>query len=89
MTVRVDSAGHKTVTRKRAIHVAAEDGHAAVVAELLAAGADAHALAAIEAPESTALTSALFNAQRNQHADVVALLEAAGCEAVSTVGVAV
>lgn len=85
MEIRVDSAGHRSTTRKRALHVAAEGGHAGVLRALLGSGADVHALAQIEAAESTSSTSALFSARRGAHAEAVALLEAAGALEVSRV----
>jgi ankyrin repeat protein len=87
MDIRVDSAGHRTATCKRAIHVAAEDGHAAVLRALLEANADPNALATIETPESTSHTTALFSARRSHHAEAVAVLEAAGATEESSVGV--
>jgi len=85
MDVQVDTAGHRTSNRKRAVHVAAEDGHAAVLRVLIGAKADVNALAMIQSDESTSFTSALFAARRGKHAEAVAVLEAAGAADVSRV----
>lgn len=84
MAVRSEGGGHVQTTRKRALYVAAENGHARAVQTLLSAGADPHALSSIESEESVSRMSALFVARRAQHDAVVALLEAAGAQEVST-----
>jgi len=85
MNVQVNSSGHKTGTRKRAIHIAAEDGHLAVLQLLIDAKADVNALAAVESDKSTSLMSALFSAIRGKKPKAAALLQANGALEVSRV----
>ena len=63
---------------KTALYLAAEKGHAAAAGCLLRHGADPHSPAQISTPEMASRLSALWAARRGDHADVEAMLVAAG-----------
>ena len=65
------------------LHLAAENGHAAVVGILLASRADVDALAVTSTDQSTTRTSALWAARRGEHTAVVDTLVAAGAREVA------
>ena len=65
-------------TSKTALYLAAEKGHAAAIGCLLRHGADPHAPALISTPQMASRLSPLWAARRGGHADVEAMLVAAG-----------
>jgi hypothetical protein len=71
------SALHEQHSRT-ALYLAAEHGHAPVLTALLAAGADADALATVQTAQAHTRTSPLWAARRGEHAEAVEVLVAAG-----------
>ena len=65
-------------TSKTALYLAAEKGHAAAVGCLLQHGADPHAHALLSTAQAASRLSPLWAARRGGHADVEAMLVAAG-----------